>query len=130
MVMSCVQNQPIDIVQGLRPSSFFLPNTQPFIQKMAPLVEAITPGEAHHKGGYISQALFLGQEQDFYGGSFDAKQSLVEVTGDVNMWDFVLSPEQTNKVYVGGTLSPNVLNWQALKYKAQGDVFIKAQLWS
>lgn len=73
--------------------------------------------------------IILGQEQDSYGGRFDKKQSFVGDIGDVNMWDFVLSPEQINAVYVGGTHSPNVLNWQALKYKAKGDVFIKSQLW-
>ena len=45
------------------------------------------------------------------------------------MWDFVLSPEEINAVYLGGTLSPNVLNWQALNYEAKGEVFIKPQLW-
>ncbi|EGV93413.1 C-reactive protein isoform X1 [Cricetulus griseus] len=74
-------------------------------------------------------SIILGQEQDSYGGGFDAKQSLVGDIGDVNMWDIVLSPEQINTVYVGGTLSPSVLNWQELKYNAQGDVFIKPQLW-
>lgn len=83
--------------------------------------------------GYIvgtDASIILGQDQDSYGGGFDANQSLVGDIGDVNMWDFVLSPEQINMVYVGGTVSPNVLNWQALKYKAQGEVFIKPQLWS
>ncbi|CAH6789516.1 C-reactive protein [Phodopus roborovskii] len=74
-------------------------------------------------------SIILGQEQDSYGGGFDEKQSLVGDIGDVNMWDIVLSPEQINTVYVGGTLNPSVLKWQALKYKAQGDVFIKPQLW-
>nr|AFA37846.1 CRP [Apodemus agrarius] len=79
---------------------------------------------------WTNASIILGQEQDSYGGRFDAKQSLVGDIGDVNMWDFVLSPEQINAVYVGGTLSPNVLNWRSLKYKAQGEVFIKPQLWS
>lgn len=85
-----------------------------------------------HKGYTVGPdaSIILGQEQDSYGGDFDAKQSLVGDIGDVNMWDFVLSPEQISTVYVGGTLSPNVLNWRALNYKAQGDVFIKPQLWS
>ncbi|XP_028721465.1 C-reactive protein [Peromyscus leucopus] len=75
-------------------------------------------------------SIILGQEQDSYGGTFDAKQSFVGDIGDVNMWDTVLSPEQINTIYVGGTFSPNVLNWQALKYKVQGDVVMKPQLWS
>lgn len=86
-----------------------------------------------HKGYTVetNASIILGQEQDSYGGGFDAQQSFVGDIGEVNMWDFVLSPEQINTVYLGGTLSPSVLNWQALKYEAQGDdVFIKSQLWS
>lgn len=74
-------------------------------------------------------SIILGQEQDSYGGSFDVNQSFVGDIGDVNMWDTVLSPEQINTVYVGGTLSPSVLNWQTLAYAVQGDVLIKPQLW-
>lgn len=74
-------------------------------------------------------SIILGQEQDSYGGSFDVNQSFVGDIGDVNMWDTVLSPEQINTVYVDGTLSPSVLNWQTLAYAVQGDVLIKPQLW-
>ncbi|MBZ3891129.1 C-reactive protein [Sciurus carolinensis] len=73
--------------------------------------------------------IILGQDQDSFGGGFDANQSLVGDLGDVNMWDFVLTPDQINMVYVGGTFSPNVLDWRALKYEAHGEVFIKPQLW-
>ncbi|XP_061041834.1 C-reactive protein isoform X2 [Eubalaena glacialis] len=34
-----------------------------------------------------------------------------------------------NTVYAGGTFSPNVLDWRALKYKTYGEVFVKRQLW-
>ncbi|KAK7806055.1 hypothetical protein U0070_004763, partial [Myodes glareolus] len=74
-------------------------------------------------------SIVLGQEQDSYGGGFDVNQSFVGDIGDVNMWDTVLSPEQINTVYVGGTLSPSVLNWQTLAYAVQGNVLIKPQLW-
>lgn len=82
--------------------------------------------------GYIvatDAIIILGQEQDSYGGSFDASQSFVGDIGDVNMWDTVLSPEQIHTVYDGGTLRPNVLNWKTLAFTVQGDVFIKPQLW-
>nr|AFA37879.1 CRP [Niviventer cremoriventer]AFA37881.1 CRP [Niviventer cremoriventer]AFA37884.1 CRP [Niviventer cremoriventer]AFA37885.1 CRP [Niviventer cremoriventer] len=75
-------------------------------------------------------SIILGQEQDSYGGGFDWRQSLVGDIGNVNMWDFVLSREQINTVYFGRTLSPNVLNWQALRYEKQGSVFVKPELWS
>ncbi|KAG8509950.1 C-reactive protein [Galemys pyrenaicus] len=73
--------------------------------------------------------IVLGQEQDSFGGGFDKNQSLVGDIGDVNMWDSVLSPEQISTLYAGGPVSPNVLNWQALKYEAHGEVFTRAQLW-
>ncbi|XP_012517316.1 PREDICTED: C-reactive protein [Propithecus coquereli] len=85
------------------------------------------------KKGYsvgTEASIILGQEQDSFGGSFEANQSLVGDIGDVNMWDFVLSPEEINTVYAGGTFSPNVLDWRKLTYEAHGEVFTKPQLWS
>ncbi|KAL2771469.1 C-reactive protein isoform 1 precursor [Daubentonia madagascariensis] len=84
------------------------------------------------KKGYsvgTEASIILGQEQDSFGGSFDTNQSLVGDIGDVNMWDFVLSPDEINTVYVGGTFTPNVLDWRALMYEAHGEVFTKPQLW-
>uniref|UniRef100_A0A8C8XY34 Pentraxin (PTX) domain-containing protein n=2 Tax=Panthera TaxID=9688 RepID=A0A8C8XY34_PANLE len=46
------------------------------------------------------------------------------------MWDFVLSPVEINSVYNGKAFSANVLNWQELSYEAQGEVFVKTQLWT
>ncbi|XP_006168912.1 C-reactive protein isoform X2 [Tupaia chinensis] len=74
-------------------------------------------------------SIILGQDQDSFGGDFDAKQSLVGDIGDVNMWDFVLSPEMIRSVYRGGTNSPNMLNWRQLMFSANGDVYIKPKLW-
>ncbi|XP_028019717.1 C-reactive protein isoform X2 [Balaenoptera acutorostrata] len=84
------------------------------------------------KRGYslgTEASIVLGQEQDAFAGGFDKNQSLVGDIGDVNMWDYVLSPEEINTVYAGGTFSPNVLDWRALKYKTYGEVFVKRQLW-
>uniref|UniRef100_A0A8C3YM03 Pentraxin family member n=1 Tax=Catagonus wagneri TaxID=51154 RepID=A0A8C3YM03_9CETA len=74
-------------------------------------------------------SIILGQEQDAYTGGFDKNQSLVGDIGDVNMWDHVLSLEEISTVYAGGTFSPNVLNWRALRYQMSGEVFVKRQLW-
>ncbi|XP_014939271.2 C-reactive protein [Acinonyx jubatus] len=84
------------------------------------------------KKGYTVGAgasIILGQEQDSFAGNFDTNQSLVGDIGEVNMWDFVLSPVEINSVYNGKAFSANVLNWQELKYEAQGEVFVKNQLW-
>nr|UNO86020.1 C-reactive protein [Macaca mulatta] len=85
------------------------------------------------KRGYTvgeDASIILGQEQDSFGGSFETQQSLVGDIGNVNMWDFVLSPDEISTVYRGGTFSPSVLYWRALKYEVQGEVFIQPQLWS
>ncbi|XP_014703803.3 C-reactive protein [Equus asinus] len=85
------------------------------------------------KKGYnveTDASIILGQEQDSFAGGFDKGQSFVGDIGDVNMWDFVLSPDEINNVYQGSVFSPNVIDWQELKYKAYGEVFIKPQLWS
>ena len=74
-------------------------------------------------------SIILGQEQDAFAGAFDRNQCVVGDIGDVNMWDFVLSPEEINAVYTGGTFSPNVLYWEELNYEANGEVFVKPQLW-
>lgn len=74
-------------------------------------------------------SIVLGQEQDSLGGGFDKTQSLVGDIGDLNMWDFVLSPDEIRTVCNRKTLSANVLNWRNLKYETHGEVFVKAQLW-
>ncbi|XP_030697691.2 LOW QUALITY PROTEIN: C-reactive protein-like [Globicephala melas] len=84
------------------------------------------------KRGYSLEteaSFLLGQEQDAFAGGFDKKQSLVGDIGDVNMWDYVLSPEEISTVYAGGTFSPNVLDWRVLKDKTHDEVFVKRQLW-
>ncbi|XP_007530663.1 C-reactive protein [Erinaceus europaeus] len=84
------------------------------------------------KKGYevgTDASIILGQEQDAYGGAFDKEQSLVGDTGDVNMWDSVLSPEDIRSVYSGSIFSPTVLDWRELQYEIHGDVVIRPQLW-
>uniref|UniRef100_A0A8D0W8X4 Pentraxin family member n=1 Tax=Sus scrofa TaxID=9823 RepID=A0A8D0W8X4_PIG len=74
-------------------------------------------------------SIILGQEQDTFAGEYEKNQCLVGDIGDVNMWDYVLSPEEISTVYAGGTFSPNVLNWRALSYEMSGEVYVKPQLW-
>lgn len=83
--------------------------------------------------GYIlgsEASIILGQDQDSFGGSFEEQQSLVGDIGDVNMWDFALSPREINTVYAGGKFTPNVLDWRELTYQVHGEVYVKPQLWS
>ncbi|CAI9605838.1 unnamed protein product [Staurois parvus] len=68
-------------------------------------------------------SIIVGQEQDSYGGGFDAKQSLVGEISDVHMWDYALTQEDIQKV-VSGDLHGNVINWKSLLYEMKGDVLL------
>ncbi|KAG8445814.1 hypothetical protein GDO86_010558, partial [Hymenochirus boettgeri] len=54
------------------------------------------------KGFSINErtSIILGQEQDSFGGGFDTNQSFVGEISDVNLWDYVLSPEDISKVFL------------------------------
>ncbi|KAF4075327.1 hypothetical protein AMELA_G00233370 [Ameiurus melas] len=72
--------------------------------------------------------IILGQEQDSYGGKFDAGQSFVGMLTDVHMWDFVLSPNQIASYAYGGTFQPgNVLKWNSLEFSRNGYVVIESK---
>ena len=85
------------------------------------------------KQGYAVGAhpkIVLGQEQDSYGGGFDKNQSFMGEIGDLYMWDSVLSPEEILLVYQGSSsISPTILDWQALKYEIKGYVIVKPMVW-
>ncbi|XP_029436927.1 serum amyloid P-component-like [Rhinatrema bivittatum] len=73
--------------------------------------------------------IILGQDQDSYGGGFDAEQSFVGEITDVNMWDSVLSPSDVqlalaNDKWVNG----NVISWRSLGYDIKADVIIQPKL--
>nr|XP_003466593.1 mucosal pentraxin-like [Cavia porcellus] len=70
--------------------------------------------------------IILGQEQDSFGGNFDAKQSFVGEIWDVSLWDYVLPLKDMCDYSDGG----NVLNWQALTYEENGYVVTKPSLWN
>ena len=68
--------------------------------------------------------IILGQEQDSFGGKFDAKQSFVGEIWDVSLWDHVVSLK--NLCFTCYT--SNILNWKALIYQAKGYVVVKPKL--
>lgn len=79
------------------------------------------------KSGAISGVpiTILGQEQDSYGGGFDANQSFLGMITKVHMWDRVI-PAAEIKRYMDGTyFTPgNVFNWRALNYEITGQVVV------
>uniref|UniRef100_A0A8C6MV38 Pentraxin family member n=1 Tax=Mus spicilegus TaxID=10103 RepID=A0A8C6MV38_MUSSI len=69
--------------------------------------------------------IIIGQEQDSFGGSFDAKQSFVGEIWDVSLWDHVVPLEKVSDSCNNG----NLINWQALNYEDNGYVVTKPKLW-
>ncbi|KAJ8284409.1 hypothetical protein COCON_G00032590 [Conger conger] len=71
-------------------------------------------------------SIILGQDQDSYGGGFDPNQCFVGDLSDVHMWNYVLNPCEI-QTYMNGFAFPpgNVLNWKALNYKVNGEVFVE-----
>ncbi|KAG9480843.1 hypothetical protein GDO78_010226 [Eleutherodactylus coqui] len=54
-------------------------------------------------------SVILGQEQDSFGGKFEASQSFVGEMSDVNMWDHVLSTNTISNSYL--SVSGNIFSW-------------------
>lgn len=81
-----------------------------------------------HAGQPISGpfSIILGQEQDTYGGGFDATQSFIGMISKVYMWDYVLSASEIQNYVDGNSFTRgNVLNWRALDYEIKGQVLVE-----
>ncbi|XP_040203119.1 C-reactive protein-like [Rana temporaria] len=78
------------------------------------------------KGSSIAAktSIVLGQDQDSFGGGFEASQSLIGEISDVHMWNYALTPGDVQKV-VSGDLHGNVINWRSLVYEIKGEVLIQ-----
>uniref|UniRef100_A0A6I8RDP3 Pentraxin (PTX) domain-containing protein n=2 Tax=Xenopus tropicalis TaxID=8364 RepID=A0A6I8RDP3_XENTR len=72
--------------------------------------------------------IIIGQEQDSYGGKFDAAQSLVGEISDVHMWDRVLTSQELKLVLYNRGMVGDVINWQNLNYETKGEVIILPQV--
>ncbi|KAM5172762.1 C-reactive protein-like [Mantella aurantiaca] len=84
------------------------------------------PGGVVMKGSSIAveSRIILGQDQDSFAGGLDAVQSLVGEISDVHMWDYVLTPEDVQKV-ISGDLHGNLFNWKSPLYEIRGEVLVK-----
>ncbi|XP_004688133.1 PREDICTED: mucosal pentraxin-like [Condylura cristata] len=70
--------------------------------------------------------IFLGQEQDSFGGGFEAQQSFVGEIWDVSLWDKALSLKGMCSFCSSG----NLLNWHHLNHRAHGYVVTKPKVWA
>lgn len=67
----------------------------------------------------------LGQEQDSYGGGFDAGQSFIGMISRLHLWDYVLSSAEIKRYLNDTNFTPgNVFNWRALDYEIKGQVVL------
>lgn len=87
------------------------PTVQRFIQSGQPITGA--------------PITILGQEQDSYGGGFDANQCFIGMISKVHMWDYVLSSTEIQGYVNGENFTPgNVVNWRALEYEISGLILV------
>lgn len=71
-------------------------------------------------------SIVLGQDQDSYGGSFDAKQSLVAMLSDFHMWDRVLPAAEIRLYMNGQSFYPgNVFDWGNNQHELAGKVSLE-----
>ncbi|XP_061676480.1 serum amyloid P-component-like isoform X2 [Syngnathoides biaculeatus] len=80
-----------------------------------------------HSGQPISgiPITILGQEQDTYGGGFDASQSFIGMISRLHMWDYVLSPSEIRLYEEESNFTPgNVFNWRALDFEIIGNILV------
>ncbi|XP_056408689.1 jeltraxin-like [Hyla sarda] len=68
-------------------------------------------------------SIILGQDQDSFGGGFQASQSFLGEICDVNMWDYVLPPEVI-KAYFDDyyNITGNIYSWVTGAYKVHGNI--------
>ncbi|XP_037363931.1 mucosal pentraxin-like [Talpa occidentalis] len=79
--------------------------------------------------GYILGAeakIFLGQEQDSFGGGFDAKQSFVGEIWEVSLWDKIFYLKNMCAYCPSG----NLLTWHNLIHRDYGYVVTKPRVWA
>nr|XP_008120254.1 PREDICTED: C-reactive protein-like [Anolis carolinensis] len=70
-------------------------------------------------------SIVLGQDQDSFGGGFDASQSFVGEMKDVYMWNRVLNADEVGLVLSDYVLSDSLINWRALNYEIKGYVVLQ-----
>ncbi|KAJ6657054.1 hypothetical protein lerEdw1_003055 [Lerista edwardsae] len=74
--------------------------------------------------------VLLGQDQDAFGGGFDAEQSFVGEMELVYMFGRALSPAEVLLLQISNVLPDTdyLINWRSLSYEIQGDVVVQPSL--
>ncbi|XP_061144536.1 serum amyloid P-component-like [Syngnathus typhle] len=71
----------------------------------------------------------LGQEQDSYGGGFDASQSFIGMISRLHVWDHVISSNEIQRYEADLNFTPgNVFNWRALDFEIVGNILVEDEV--
>ncbi|EMP29976.1 Serum amyloid P-component [Chelonia mydas] len=88
------------------------------------------PRKGLKKGYAINNqgVLILAQDQDSFGGGFDAKQSFVGEIADVYMWDCATPTVAMQAASDDSQLPHSIVGWGSLQYQIKGYVVLKPML--
>ncbi|NWW18973.1 CRP protein, partial [Falcunculus frontatus] len=70
-------------------------------------------------------AILLGQEQDSFGGGFDAQQSFVGEISSVYMWDTGISTSGVSSAMYDHPNKTPLFGWRNFPYRIVGEVYVK-----
>ncbi|NXS50465.1 SAMP protein, partial [Balaeniceps rex] len=69
--------------------------------------------------------IVLGQEQDAFGGGFNAQQSFVGEISSVYMWDTGISTQGVERAMYDHPEEAPIFGWRNFPYKTVGEVYLK-----
>ncbi|NXP60129.1 SAMP protein, partial [Chloropsis cyanopogon] len=73
----------------------------------------------------VPASIVLGQDQDSFEGSFDAKQSFVGEISSVYMWDTEISTSEVMSAMEDTPYQTPIFGWRNFPYKIVGEVYLK-----
>lgn len=73
----------------------------------------------------VPASILLGQEQDSFGGSFDAQESFVGEISSVYMWDTGISTSVVEAAMYNHPDQTPIFGWKNFPYKIVGEVYVK-----
>ncbi|NXT60283.1 MPTX protein, partial [Chaetops frenatus] len=73
----------------------------------------------------VPASILLGQDQDSFGGGFDAQQSFVGEISSVYMWDTGISTSEVGTAMYDSPNQTPIFGWRNFPYEIVGDVYLK-----
>ncbi|NXD04208.1 MPTX protein, partial [Certhia familiaris] len=73
----------------------------------------------------VPASILLGQDQDSFGGGFDAQQSFVGEISSMYMWDTGISNSEVESAMYDHPHQTPIFGWRNFLYKIVGEVYLK-----